>query len=87
MSKNEKEVVNDLVVYLLCKLKSRNMPVNEHHVQLLVYKIKMELGKDHELFSKLPFYWGVDGPYCDLVSESLKDLNSKGMLEYVDAEG
>ena len=64
------DTVNDLMGFLLYELKSRNMPVSEFNMQKLIFKIKMDLGKDHELYPKLPFYWYLKGPYSDVVSQS-----------------
>ena len=67
--------MDNLVKYLLFELKKRNMPVTEFNMQKLIYKIKMELGKEHELYPKLPYYWYLKGPYSEVVSRSFN--NSK----------
>lgn len=74
----ENEVENtmkDLMEYLLFELKHRNMPVDEFRMQKLIFKIKMELGKKHELYPQLPFYWYLKGPYCDVVSQIFDDFS------------
>lgn len=50
------------------------MPVDEFRMQKLIYKIKMELGKDHELYSRLPFYWYLRGPYSEVATQTFNDL-------------
>lgn len=74
MPNNVSVVMDDLMEYLFCELKSRNMPITEFRMQKLIFKIKMELGEKHELFPKLPFYWYLKGPYSDVVSRSFSDL-------------
>lgn len=68
------DTVTDLMGYLLYELKSRDMPVSEFNMQKLIFKIKMDLGKNHELYSKLPFYWYLKGPYSDVVSQSFNSF-------------
>lgn len=75
MDSDIKNTVTDLMGYLLCELKSRNMPVSHFNMQKLIYKIKMELGEDHELYSKLPYYWYLKGPYSDVVCEVFDDFS------------
>lgn len=70
MSKNISNVMLNLMGYLLYQLRLRDMPVDEFHMQKLIYKIKMGLGEGHELYPKLPFYWYLKGPYSDVVTES-----------------
>lgn len=77
MDDDVKNTVSDLMDYLLCELKSRNMPVSHFNMQKLIYKIKMELGDDHELYSKLPYYWYLKGPYSDVVCEVFDDFHPK----------
>ncbi len=55
-------------------------------MQKLIFKIKMELGKEHDLYPKLPFYWYLKGPYSEVVTESYEkkfpQINSfKGGIE------
>lgn len=71
------DTVTDLIGYLLYELKSRNMPVSEFNMQKLVFQIKMDLGKDHELYPKLPFYWYLKGPYSDVVSQSFNSFTGQ----------
>ncbi len=75
MEEDMQNFMDNLVKYLLFELKKRNMPVTEFNMQKLIYKIKMELGKEHELYPKLPFYWYLKGPYSEVVSQSFN--NSK----------
>lgn len=77
MDEDVKNTVTDLMGYLLYELKSRNMPVSHFNMQKLIYKIKMELGDDHELYSKLPYYWYLKGPYSDVVCEVFDDFHPK----------
>ena len=65
--------MDNLVQYLLFELKKRNMPITEFNMQKLIYKIKMELGKEHELYPKLPYYWYLKGPYSEVVSRSFNN--------------
>lgn len=74
MENNVENTVTDLIAYLFYELKSRNMPVSEFNMQKLIYKIKMDLGEKHELYSKLPFYWYLKGPYSDVVTESFNSF-------------
>ena len=38
----------------------------------LIYKIKMDLGCNHELSNKLPFYWYKREPHLEVVSDEFK---------------
>lgn len=72
-----KTTVDDLMGFLLYELKSRNMPVSEFNMQKLIFKIKMDLSENHELYPKLPFYWYLKGPYSDVVSQSFNSFMAK----------
>ena len=64
--------MDSLIKYLLFELRKRNLPTDEFRMQKLIFKIKMKLGKTHELYPKLPFYWYLKGPYSEVVTESYK---------------
>ena len=86
MCEDVSQTMDSLVEYLLFELKKRNMPTDEFRMEKLIFKIKMELGKDHELYPKLPFYWYLKGPYSEVVTESYEkkfhQMNSfKGGIE------
>ena len=70
MSDDVSKTMDDLVEYLLCEIEKRGLPNDEFRMQKLIFKIKMELGKDHELYPKLPFYWYLKGPYSPVVTKS-----------------
>lgn len=71
MQEDIQNFMDNLVRYLLFELKKRNMPVTEFNMQKLIYKIKMELGKEHELYPKLPYYWYLKGPYSEVSADHL----------------
>ena len=48
------KTMDDLVKFLFFELKENNEPISETQMQKLIFKIKMELGKDHELYEELP---------------------------------
>lgn len=71
---DESAIVNDLLKFLLCELKQRNMPISHFRLQKTVFKIKMELGEDHPLYEKLPFYWYNHGPFSEIVGNEFKKI-------------
>lgn len=73
----EEEIASDLIKFLLCELKKRNMPISHLKLQEIIFKIKMELGKDHPLYEKLPFYWYEEGPFSEIVAEEFKKICDK----------
>ena len=64
------KTMDELMEYLLFEVKSRSLPTDEFRMQKLIFKIKMELGEDHELYPLLPFYWYVKGPYSEVATVS-----------------
>lgn len=64
------KTMDELMEYLLFEVKSRGLPTDEFRMQKLIFKIKMELGEDHELYPLLPFYWYVKGPYSEVATVS-----------------
>ena len=72
MNKSESyRAVNDLLKFLLCKLKENEIAISHLKIQKTVFKIKKELGETHPLYDNLPFYWNEHGPlfrcYCPAV--------------------
>lgn len=72
----EQSEVSDLMKFLLFKLKEKDMTIAEVRMQKFIYKIKKELGEEHELFDSLPYYWYYHGPFSELVKSSFKHLTS-----------
>lgn len=65
---------DNLVKFLFSELKENNGSINETQTQNLIFKIKMELGEDHMLYDKLPYYWYINGPFSDVVRDSFNDI-------------
>ena len=64
------KTMDELMEYLLFEVKSRGLPTDEFRMQKLIFKIKMELGENHELYPLLPFYWYIKGPYSEVATSS-----------------
>ena len=62
--------IDKLMKYLLFELKVRNMDISKTLMIKLIFKIKKELGNEHELYSQLPYYWYFYGPYSQPISDS-----------------
>ena len=62
--------MDDLVEYLLFRLKEKNMPISKYKMQKFIFKIKMDLGKNHELYDDLPYYWYFNGPFSEILNDS-----------------
>ena len=77
-------VVNDLLKFVLSKFKEKNMPISDFGIQNSIFKIKMELGKNHPLYDYLPFYWYEQGPFSDVVSKQFKQLKSSNSYSFDD---
>ena len=75
-------VVNDLLKFVLCELKEKNMSISHFRIQKSIFKIKMELGQDHPLFDYLPFYWYEHGPFSNVVSKQFKELKNNNCIQY-----
>ena len=75
MISNEKETVTQLTNYVVDSFNQRNMLINKIAVQKVIYQIKMDLGENHPLYDKIPYYWYYHGPYCELVADSLDEVN------------
>ena len=75
MNKNKSNtVVNDLLKFLLCELKENKIAISHFRIQKTVFKIKKELGKNHQLYENLPFYWYEHGPFSNVVADQFKTL-------------
>lgn len=70
------KIMDDLIKFLFFELKENNEPISETQMQKLIFKIKMELGDDHELFDELPYYWYIHGPFSDVVRDSFNDIKN-----------
>ena len=66
------KTTRELIKELLVELREKGIAIDEFRLQKLIYKIKMSLGKDHELYDELPFYWYRDGPYSEVVADEFK---------------
>ena len=53
---------------------------DENIIQNVIFLIKMNLGPEHPLYSELPFYWYVNGPQCDLITEFFKNPTKKDYI-------
>ena len=62
--------MDDLVEYLLFRLKENNIPISKYKMQKFIFKIKMDLGKNHELYDDLPYYWYFHGPFSEVLNDS-----------------
>lgn len=72
MHENVSKTMDDMMECLLFEVKSRDLPIDEFRMQKLIFKIKMELGKSHDLYPLLPFYWYIKGPYSEVATVSYK---------------
>ena len=70
------KTIDDLMKFLFYRLKENNMTITEVRMQKFIYKIKMELGKNHEIFNDLPYYWYFHGPYSEPVTNSFQNITS-----------
>jgi len=70
------ETVTDLTEYVAAVLSENNLPFNEYVLQKIIYKIKMELGHDHPLYDKIPYYWYYHGPFSEVVKRSYRHLKA-----------
>ncbi|MBQ8017130.1 MAG: hypothetical protein IJ258_03385 [Methanobrevibacter sp.] len=76
------DVVNDLLKFVLCELKQKNMSISHFRIQKVIFKIKMELGHNHPLFDYLPFYWYEHGPFSNVVSKQFRQLKNNNCIQY-----
>ena len=76
------DVVNDLLKFVLCELKQKNMSISHFRIQKVIFKIKMELGHNHPLFDYLPFYWYEHGPFSNVVSKQFRQLRNNNCIQY-----
>ena len=76
------DVVNDLLKFVLCELKEKNMSISHFRIQKTIFKIKMELGLDHPLFDYLPFYWYEHGPFSNVVSKQFRQLKNNNCAQH-----
>ena len=74
MISNEKETVTQLTNYVVDSFNQRDMLIDKVAVQKVIYQVKMDLGEDHPLYDKIPYYWYYHGPYCELVSDTLNEI-------------
>ena len=70
------KTMDDLVKFLFFELKENNEPISETQMQKLIFKIKMELGENHELYEELPYYWYIQGPFSEVVRDSFNDIKN-----------
>ena len=82
MRNNSFEITNDLLKFLLCELKERDMPISHYRIQKTVFKIKMGLGENHLLYENLPFYWYEHGPFSNVLASSFFNLTNKYKIKY-----
>jgi len=68
------ETVTNLTEYVAAVLSENNLPFNEYIIQKIIYKIKMELGDQHLLYDKIPYYWYYHGPFSEVVKRSYRHL-------------
>lgn len=73
---NFHEIAYDLLKFLLCQLKEKNIAISHSKMQKTVFKIKMELGCNHPLYSQLPFYWAKEGPFSSIVAQVFSKLRN-----------
>lgn len=73
---NTTETIDNLVKFVLFKLKEKNIPVSHFLMQKTIFMLKMRLGSDHELYNKIPYYWYIHGPYSSVVAESFKSVEN-----------
>ena len=83
LNKNKSyDIVTDLLKFVLCELKEKNMSISHFRIQKAIFKIKMELGRDHPLFDYLPFYWYEHGPCSNVVSKQFRELKNNNCIQY-----
>ena len=70
------KTVMDLTAYVTGELRKNNLKYNEFVIQKIIYKIKMELGEDHHLYDKIPYYWHYHGPVSAVVKQSLNCIKT-----------
>ena len=78
LNKNESDaIINPLLKFLLCELKEKKMSITHFRIQKV-----MELGKNHPLYSNLPFYWFEHGPFSNVVSKQFRELKNDNCTQY-----
>ena len=83
MNKNDSyTIVDDLLKFLLCELKEKNLSISNFRIQKSIFKIKMDLGENHPLYEHLPFYWYKHGPFSNVVSEQFNQLKNNNCTQY-----
>lgn len=70
------KIIDSLMKFLFLKLKENEMTISERRMQKFIFKVKMELGNNHELYDKLPYYWYFHGPFSELVRDSFNEITS-----------
>ena len=70
------ETVTDLTGYIAAILSKNDLSFNEYVLQMIIYKIKMELGCNHPLYDKIPYYWYCHGPFSEVVKRSYRHLKA-----------
>lgn len=92
MADDVEKTMRAVMKYVYFELKKRNIPVTEFLMQKIIFKLKMELGKEHELYERLPFYWYLKGPYSEVATEiyetqiPLWKETKLGTIEYPEIE-
>ena len=69
---------NEITKYVISQLKEHDLAFNEIILQHLIFHVKMNLGKNHPLYDKIPYYW-CDGPFNELIRDSF--ASSKKYLD------
>ena len=68
------QYVDNLMEFLFNKLYEKDMYISQTRMQKFIFKIKMELTNDHELYDKLPYYWYYYGPFSEVVKDSFINI-------------
>jgi hypothetical protein len=66
--------LSKIIIFLFYKLKKKDMSITKFRLIKSIFKIKVDLGKNHELYDILPFYWYYYGPFSEHVNDSFYNL-------------
>lgn len=70
------DITNEILKFLLCQLKEKDIAISHYKLQKMIFKIKKELGCNHLLYKQLPFYWAEEGPFSSVVAQIFSRLKS-----------
>jgi hypothetical protein len=77
--------INPLVVNIF--LAKPHSPFTKRQIQKLLFKLKQELPENDYLQRVLPYYWYDNGPFSEIVANSITQLTRGERIRQIDADG